>query len=70
MVMPEKEWIAKTTWDNKEIIFVREHTCYDLESTSLKNMAERRILQCEAEKKHWEDLLHRREEMLKDKSKD
>jgi len=68
--MPEKEWIAKTTWDNKEIIFVREHTCYDLESSSLKNMAERRILQCETEKKHWEDLLHRREEMLKDKSKD
>tara|TARA_R100001015_G_C4589250_1_gene144908 strand:+ start:553 stop:759 length:207 start_codon:yes stop_codon:yes gene_type:complete len=68
--MSDKEWIAQTTWDNKEIIFVREHTCYDLESSSLKDMAERRIRQCEVEMKHWEDLLKRREEMLKSKSKD
>jgi len=68
--MPDKEWIAQTTWDNKEIIFVREHTCYDLESSSLKDMAERRIRQCEFEMKHWNDLLKRREEMLKNKSKD
>ena len=64
-VIGDKEWVARTTWDGKELIFVREHSCYDLNSDSLRNIAETRIRQCEYEKKHWEDLLERREEFIR-----
>ena len=63
-VIGGKEWVARTTWDGKELIFVREHHCYDLDSTSLRDMAEVRIRQCEYEKKHWEDLLRKREDFI------
>ena len=65
-VIGDKEWVARTTWDGKELIFVREHSCYDLDSTSLRDMAEIRIRQCEYEKKHWEDLLRKREDFIKE----
>ena len=60
-VIGDKEWVARTTWDGKELIFVREHSCYDLDSTSLRDLAERRIMQCQYEMKHWQDLLDKRE---------
>jgi len=58
--MSDKEWVTRTTWDGKELVFVREHSCYDLDSTSLRDIAETRIRQCEYEKKHWQELLDRR----------
>jgi len=62
-----KEWVARTNWDGKELIFVRSHHCYDLDSSSLLDMAETRIRQCELEKKHWEELLEKRKTFIKDK---
>ena len=62
-----KEWVTRTTWDGKELVFVREHSCYDLDSSSLRDMAEKRIRQCEYEKKHWQDLLYRRDAFIEEK---
>jgi len=65
-----EEWVSRTTWDGKELIFTRQHSCYDIDSNALRDMAELRIMQCEYEKKHWEDLLEKREEFIKNKSKE
>ena len=62
--MSDKEWVTRTTWDGKELVFVREHSCYDLDSTSLRDIAETRIRQCEYEKKHWQELLDRRSDFI------
>jgi len=62
--MSGKEWITRTTWDGKELVFVREHSCYDLDSTTLRDIAENRIRQCEYEKKHWQELLERRSSFI------
>jgi hypothetical protein len=69
-VLGDKEWVARTTWDGKELIFVREHSCYDLESNTLRDMAERRIRQCEYELKHWQDLLEKRDNLIRERDKD
>ena len=68
--MSDKEWVTRTTWDGKELVFVREHSCYDLDSTSLRDIAETRIRQCEYEKKHWQDLLDRRDAFIEEKKKE
>ena len=59
------EWISEVTWDGKELIFVRQHSCYDLTSSHLRDIAEIRIRQCDNEKQHWLDLLAKREDALK-----
>tara|TARA_R110002020_G_scaffold404383_3_gene614455 strand:+ start:2190 stop:2432 length:243 start_codon:yes stop_codon:yes gene_type:complete len=65
-----KEWVSRTTWDGKELIFTRQHSCYDLDSPALRDMAEIRIRQCEYEISHWQDLLDKREKFIQEKDKE
>jgi len=61
------EWLSRTTWDGKELIFVRQHHCYELDSSTLRDIAESRIRECEFEKQHWIDLIEKRKKFFNDK---
>ena len=64
------EWVSRTTWDGKELIFVRQHHCFELDSSSLLDIAESRIRECDYERQHWISLLEKREQFIKDKKEE